>query len=421
MKILTVVYSIGPGGTERAAVNYAAAYKRSGCDSRIWVLGNGLDRKEKLDKEQVICYLDKINDAHEQHKVDIIAWKPDIVHIHSVDKEILHIAASLKAIGAKVVETNVFSRPHYDRSGSIIDVSFQLAYWGLWKYHQWMRCEKAKPINLRLPYLIFEEDFSLPKDQNAKHQLCAELNIPLNSFIAGRVGQAHPSKWDVRILDVAERVVTRNNGIYFVFVGLPEKFKKLLVALPQKIQKNIRLIDFISGDEALTNFYSALDVFVHMSAIGESFGYVLTESLLCGCPVICLSTPFKDNAQFEVVENKIGGYCTTSVKEFVARLLDISKNKDEFEKINLRKHIVLRFSEPILITPLINTYHLLCSDNYDELNKLSLNEICLANAVVQRQIKFYGWRSFFIKIMLHGMHLPLLYKLNSAIKKLAFT
>ncbi len=58
-------------------------------------------------------------------------------------------------------------------------------------------------------------------------------------------------------------------------------------------QKNIRTIDFIKGDKALTDFYSSIDVFVHISAIGESFGYVLTEAMICGCPVITLARLLK--------------------------------------------------------------------------------------------------------------------------------
>ncbi len=136
-----------PAVTERAAVNYAIAYKKAGCDSRVWVLGEGHDRKGKLDAEQVISYIDKLHN-HEDHAEEIARWKPDIIHIHAFGSELVNIIKPLKLNGAKVVETNVFSRPRYSEEYRLVDISFQLAYWGLWKYEKWMRNEEIKPYNL---------------------------------------------------------------------------------------------------------------------------------------------------------------------------------------------------------------------------------------------------------------------------------
>jgi hypothetical protein len=50
-----------------------------------------------------------------------------------------------------------------------------------------------------------------------------------------------------------------------------------------------------------------MDGFLHLSRIGESFGMVLCEAMLCGVPVVTLSTPLKDNSQLEVVGHGVGG------------------------------------------------------------------------------------------------------------------
>ena len=49
-----------------------------------------------------------------------------------------------------------------------------------------------------------------------------------------------------------------------------------------------------------------MDGFLHVSRIGESFGMVLCEAMLCGVPVVTLSTPLKDNSQLEVVGPRRG-------------------------------------------------------------------------------------------------------------------
>ena len=412
MKILTIVYSIGPGGTERAAVNYAIAYKRAGCDSRVWVLGEGHDRKDRLDEEQVMTYLDKRDNQHLQHAIEIENWKPDIIHIHTFDSRLSSLIGPLKKNGAKLVETNVFSRPRFSIESKQVDISFQLAYWGVWKYGKWMRNENGRPINLRLPYLIFEEDFGCVIE-NSRDQLCTQLGIPANAFIAARVGQSHLSKWDRKIFTIAKKVINLDRNIFFLFVGLPEALKEELATLPQNIRANIKSLDLIIGDEELTKFYTAIDVFVHISAIGESFGYVLAEAMICGCPVITLCTPLKDNAQFEVVGNNVGGYCVKDVDEFAERLLDMSKGRFDFNKAILRQHVVSRFSEKAVVTSLLDTYALLKNGASDILRKSEAKEFQIARDVVKEQLNKFGFRSLFIKASLAIIHLPVFYKLKT--------
>jgi hypothetical protein len=76
------------------------------------------------------------------------------------------------------------------------------------------------------------------------------------------------------------------------------------------------LIDRLEGDAELVAAYSAMDVFGHAAAQGESFGYVLTEAMLCEVPVVTLSTPWGDNAQVEVVGHGVGGLVAANSRAF---------------------------------------------------------------------------------------------------------
>ena len=62
-----------------------------------------------------------------------------------------------------------------------------------------------------------------------------------------------------------------------------------------------------ASDRRISECLTAMDGFLHLSRIGESFGMVLCEAMLCGVPVVTLSTPLKDNSQLEVVGHGIGG------------------------------------------------------------------------------------------------------------------
>lgn len=416
MKILTITYSIGPGGTERATVNFASSYQHVGCDSRIWILGNGDDRKNTLENYGVLMYFDNVQ-GHEINKESLILWRPDIIHIHHFDKYIYNILLPFKDLGISIVETNVFSRPKFNEEYKIVDVSFQLAYWGFWKYHKLMRFKKNYPINLHLPNLVIGEHFSA-EFPNGRYNLRKRLNLPENAFIAARVGQSHPSKWDRRIFDVIGSIVAKNVCIYFVFVGLPDKLKSELDSLDPDMRNKIYLIDYIEGDIALTEFYKSIDVFIHISKIGESFGYVLAESLLCNCPVVTLSTPFKDNAQFEVVCHGVGGYCAISINQFTDFLIGIYSGELKMHNKYKSSLIESRFSENALMHPLLDIFSYLINNRKQELYKISLKTFVKANENLKKQLELYKSNALFIRGMLELYHLPLIFKTINFLKKI---
>ena len=93
------------------------------------------------------------------------------------------------------------------------------------------------------------------------------------------------------VFDAFERFAPAHPDAVLVVIGLPEMYRARIAALPEAIRARVLDRPFVHGDAALRESYSALDCFLHAKQIGESFGYVLIESMLCECPVISLSTP----------------------------------------------------------------------------------------------------------------------------------
>lgn len=85
--------------------------------------------------------------------------------------------------------------------------------------------------------------------------------------------------------------------------GLPESLQAMVSKLPEAIRSRIIELPMTDSDEELSRYYGLMDVFVHVSEKGESFGMVLCEAMLSGAPVTTLSTPLRDNSQIEVVPN----------------------------------------------------------------------------------------------------------------------
>jgi hypothetical protein len=76
----------------------------------------------------------------------------------------------------------------------------------------------------------------------------------------------------------------------------------------------VRFVDPIVDPTELATAYSAMDCFLHAARIGESFGMVLAEAMLCGCPVVTASRPDRDNTQAELVGHEQGGLVAASTK-----------------------------------------------------------------------------------------------------------
>ena len=63
---------------------------------------------------------------------------------------------------------------------------------------------------------------------------------------------------------------------------------------------------------------------LHMSEFGESYGYTIAEAMQHGMPVITRSTPWRDNAQVELVRHGTTGFVCCSREGAVESLLRLA-------------------------------------------------------------------------------------------------
>jgi glycosyltransferase involved in cell wall biosynthesis len=409
MKILTLVWSLGPGGTERAAANYAIAYKLAGADSRVLILGEGYERVDHVRSAgvPVIALLQEANgDGPLQ---DLASWGADIIHTHNFVSAFVPFIKQLKKTNTKVVETNVFSRPNFSADYCLVDASFQLSGWGLWKYRHWMGRTSAPPLARVVPNIVFDKDFP----QSAASEVARykqQFGIPESAFVIGRIGQAHPSKWSLGLVKILVALMREDPRIYVLLVGVPAAIKKKLLNLGDDITNRVKLIDYISGDRELALYYHSLSVFAHISSIGESFGYVLAEAMVCRVPVVTLLTPLKDNAQYEVVGHGTGGLCVSSRAGFVRAVKQLAIDKELYARLqqNLDRWVAGRFSPGLVSKDLLCFYE-------DLLNGSAVTQP-VNSRLVKEQFTLFGWRRFLLYPMLRLINSPFIYRMKKSIR-----
>jgi glycosyltransferase involved in cell wall biosynthesis len=302
LRILTVVAGMGVGGTERAAQNLSLGLKALGAE--VAVLAHAeLGPREKAYREAGIAVF-----GPEQAR-EAARWGADVVHIHRAgyaNGRETALMRGLKAGGARVVETNVFARFDASAGGALIDAHCLLSQWCAWKWCAWGgAAARAKRMHV-LPNPVDTDGIGrLPDAERAAFR--AGIGVPPGRFLFGRVGQPHAAKWSPRMLGAFAEVLGRGHDVGLLLVGAPEDLVAGIGRLPGGVRDRVVSLPVTASDRRVAECLTAMDGFLHLARIGESFGMVLCEAMLCGVPVVTLSTPLKDNSQLEVVGHGVGG------------------------------------------------------------------------------------------------------------------
>lgn len=313
-----MVCDLEKGGTQRAAQNFGLGYKGLGYDSRI-VAVNGLGSRYEQIADRLIVY----NGLQDPLLAVDKNWMPDLIHIHShalSADDVNEILDLFRGQETKVVETNVFSAPTpWEKE---LDISFQLSRWAQWLYHLRGGLKSvilSNPINLDSFTAGSSQEIAIFRSENG---------IPSSAFVIGRIGENYEAKWSTLLIDIFEEFASKNSIIYLLLVNPPESIKAR--ALASAYSSRLKIIEKIDGDKKLSIAYSAMNVMVHIAGIGESFGYVLPEAVLCGTPVITISTPWADNSQGEVLRSISGGYVVNRYATLVSVLGDLIAGKRQW-------------------------------------------------------------------------------------------
>ena len=295
MNILLVTNELGYRGTPRFLVNCATLARQAGHQSLVWGLQEG-GAAEKTCAESDIPVrigLDALDDA--------LAFAPHVVHVHRAggvsDRDSALLRFLKRKTGCRILETNVFGSADLTVPDPI-DLHTHISRWDLWRWRRWFWPFRRPGIYL--PYCVDTSAFRpVPPDGfRLAH------GIPSEALVVGRIGK---TDWDelrkavIPALRDCPRVVFVSiddySGAAEDFAGWPADCRARVVRVPA-----------LRGADELSAFYSACDLTLNFSPIGESFGYVVAEAMACGTPVIAHSKPRNDNAQVEIADARFGAY-----------------------------------------------------------------------------------------------------------------
>lgn len=420
MKYLTIIENLEYRGSQRVAQNYSIGMKNLGHEVKVLTISGLGRRADYLSNEGIESFCLNVD---QNWLKQILDWSPDVVHVHRpgmYDKNINPIIIDLKnSINPLILETNIFSRVDYQIPSGYIDLHLHLTEWCLWKWLEWSKVLNYNPLGTVLPNSLISDNFyrSSPVDIAAKKQ---EIGIPKDDFVFGRVGANCEGKWHPIIIDAFEELAKQQYNISLLLVAPPVSIEDKVKNLTANIRKKVFIVEPIlnADDNQLRLLYSTMDVMVHASRIGESFGIVLAESLLCETPVITLSSPTKDNSQTEIIEHNKTGKVVNNYKGFVDAMTELLHNQKQLSTMGKdgRKQIIDKFDNQYVsrrLELLCNSF-LACRNQVDNQIKI-LKEYNFPTKISQNQIfqklnSFNGTVSVYDKLMTQLVHQPALYR-----------
>ncbi len=426
MRILTICPGLGLGGTERSAQEFTLGFREAGHDVAVLNIGMPGPRAAILEARGIPVFT--VNGDLDRTLKDADQFSPDIIHIHRRgwhDDREAYVMRRLRGRERRILEQNIFGSVDHSDAANLIDVHLQLSRWCMWRWRRMLGRRGAMTPGVIVPNPVNPHRFRRADDDEVSSFL--EMHgIDKGAYVCGRVGQPFPGKWHVQTLLAFSDLAKRDSRAYLLLAGMPDSLQPALRSLPQDVQRRIIQMPMTPDDEALRVLYSSLDCFIHAANQGESFGLVLAEAMLCGCPVVTVSRPHRDNSQVEVVGHMEGGIVAGSMNRLPAavRLL----RQDEALRLEMRRkcrsRVLSRYNGDMVVRRALRVAELaLAADDRTSLLQSLAEDTELSGVVDDREIDSLLQNTLgkpSLKDMLRAsiMHMPFMDRARGSLRRL---
>lgn len=397
MKLAVFLNALSLGGTEKAACLWAGLLKQRHPEWNVHVIALR-DGPRSADLQRYGVPLCTPKDSNDPNSIACLLEDTDVIHAHAPgfphQGEILGEALKLLPRKIPVVQTNIFGR--LDNPAEDAWTDFRL-------FISWTSCVQAarrarRKLDLeffrhqsvavypvRDPFGLMTDDELRMTDRKAraavdesritdvKAELAKRaevfremLGLSKENVLFGRFSRPEPNKWTPLVLDaflaahrnnpnirlllrepppaVAQHLTSSGLATWFPSSNEEPRTRNQEPAKSSAIrhQPSVILLRATPDPEELTISQLACDVVLHTSSFGESFGYGIAEPMALGKPVITNSTPWRDQAQIELVRHVECGLIASKVQSMKAAILRIAGSADWRAKCGIvaRKHIL---------------------------------------------------------------------------------
>jgi hypothetical protein len=337
--------SLALGGTEKAASAWAQLLSKRSCISNVQIVALS-DGPRRADLQRSGIQVRIVGGSGGETGLLEALGSCDVVHAHAPG--FAHqgdsLGAALRKAGRKipVVQTNVFGKLENPLEEEWTD--FRL-------FISWTSCvQAAKRSKRKLNQDFFrrqsvavypvEDPFeteiqaSLRREANAFRE---DLGITSANVLFGRFSRPEPNKWSPLLLRAFFDAHTRNNRIRLLLREPPAAIAQNLCENGKAVwggesrpseASPVIMLRATADPHSLRIGQMACDAVLHISSIGESFGYGIAEPMALGIPVITNSVPWHDQAQLELVRHEECGLVASSPRSLSRAILKLAQDEE---------------------------------------------------------------------------------------------
>lgn len=350
MNLVVFLNGLGLGGTEKAAGIWAGQLARdpSFTQVRILSLADG-PRRQEWGKQglavQVVA----------PHKLPDFLAEAEVIHAHAPGfphaGDVLGDA--LKRLGRKipVVQTNIFGKLENPKENQWTDSRLFIS---------WTSCvQAARRSGRKLDADFFRRQSvasyplaPLPIREEAEIKVQAlalreSLGISPEHILFGRFSRPEPNKWDPMMIPAFLDACRKNPHLRLLLREPPIKVAHDLISAGwvcregTSASRPILILQATPDSRELAVSQMACDAILHISRIGESFGYGIAEPMNLGKPAIVNSVPWHDQAQIELVRHGESGLLASTRNTLTRAILQLSESRELRDRMgeSSRAHI----------------------------------------------------------------------------------
>lgn len=321
----------------------------------------------------------------------LIHWiekeSPDIIHLHNLHANYIHLPMLLQYIAKKDIATVLTLHDCWFFTGKCMHYTDAQCY--KWK-EECHHCPKLKTDNkswffdrtakmwadkkrlfLNIPRLavIGVSDWIT---NEAKKSFLQNASMVKRIYNWINLDVFYPRKADIReryclpkdkflilcISAIWSIKSKRGEGLLALANDLPKDVQLVVAGKVDeniKLPKNVAVVGYISSTEELAELYSGVDVYVHLSR-EDTFGKVIAENLACGTPAIV----YNSTACPELIGEGCGYVVATGNIEELKNAIDLIKeNGKSYYSNKCIEYVKNNFEKEKLIEETINVYKVL--------------------------------------------------------------
>lgn len=403
MKIVQINAVYGVGSTGRIAQDIARTLKAQGHENHIfWAISCRADENAAFYRigstldHKLHAFWRRIDGKQGWHSKaatrrackEILRIQPDVVHLHNLHSNYIHLPQLLKFLGDHKIPTLITLHDNWMYTCGFCTYYFHhncdqwtsgctdcpaVKYSGSAKMYR-----TKEKLYSRIPDLAVNgvsrwtaEDAACAMLKTAKHITCIYNWIDTQVFQPQGNTAAVREKYEIPedhklILGVAQDWSERKGLQEFIKMAdeLREKATVILVGqdngVPQK--ENLRCIGFTNNRQELIDLYSAADVFVNPSR-AETFGLVTAEAMSCGTPVVA----YNNTGSAELVAPQCGALVPDGDAEaLVSQTRKILESQKETYSDACRQWVLDNFEKQNQLQKYVELYKQIISEKVEE-------------------------------------------------------